>query len=504
MSLSKLFLFSCISFITGIALASFFLFPLFWQKPALFLFVLIALFFLWFFERKHIFVLFFCLFFVFLGILHLQIKEEKIYQNPFNIYNNYGKEVVVSGIISGEPLFKGNQLFLEIEAEEININNYQAPLSGKIMVISERESRYRYGDKIKIRGILKRPKIYEKFNFRSYLAQKGIYSIVYYPKITLIERGIRKDLLSQIYAAVLEFKFKLRKVLWSFLLPPQRSIMEALILGDKISLSYKLRKELNAAGIRHITAISGMHVVIIGVIVMEFLMTIGLWRKQAFYLTVFLLALFILMIGLPSSALRAGFMICVLLFSKVVGRKSDPFRAILFAATILLFINPLLLRYNIGFQLSFLAVIGIVYLSPFLNNCLKFIPGKESAGFKNILTMTLSAQIFTLPVLAYNFETFSLVAPLTNILVLPIIPFLIVMGFLSVLIGLVFPSGGQIISWLCWLMLSYIVKIAEWFSSLKLSSLEVKNFRLFYLALFYLLLGLLFFFGRRKNLFLKY
>ncbi|MCD6550268.1 ComEC/Rec2 family competence protein [bacterium] len=503
MSLPKLFLFLSVSFITGIALESFFIFPFLWQMPEAFLFIFVAIFFSWFFRREFFFILFFCLLFVFLGILHLQIVEELIYQNPLDVYNGYGKKVAISGVISSEPLSKENQLNFEIEAQEIEINDYRASLSGKIMVVSERESRYQYGDKVQIRGVLERPQRYEKFDFSAYLAQRGIYSIVYYPEIVLVEKGAKKDLSSQIYIAVLGFKSKLRASLRKFLLPPQRSIMEAVILGDKSSLSSELKQKLNIAGVRHITAISGMHIAIIGALLMDFLIAIGLWRKQAFYLTVIFLALFILMIGLPSSALRAGFMIGIFLFSKVVGRKSNSFRALLFAATAILLINPLLLRYDVGFQLSFLAVAGIICLAPFLRDCFKFIPEK-GFGFKNILIMTLSAQTFTLPVLVYNFKSFSLVAPLANILILPIIPFLIVVGFLSTLIGLVFPFGGKILSWPCWLMVDYILKVVGWLSSCKFSSFEVKNFSLFYLLPFYLLLGTLLLIRKRRNLFLKY
>jgi len=193
-------------------------------------------------------------------------------------------------------------------------------------------------------------------------------------------------------------------------------------LGDKRRLSEELKEKLNIAGVRHITAISGMHIMILSGVLMYLAMALGLWRGQAFYFALIILILFIIMVGLPASAVRAGIMVFFYLLAEKVGRPKSGSRAIVFAATCMLIANPLLLKLDVGFQLSFLAVMGITYLMPLLQKFLKF----------RLLAMTLSAQVFTLPILIYNFGYVSFAAPITNILIVPLLPFIMGLGFVFV------------------------------------------------------------------------
>jgi len=177
-------------------------------------------------------------------------------------------------------------------------------------------------------------------------------------------------------------------------------------------------------------------------------------RSRSFYFTLLLLGLFIVMIGLPSSAVRAGIMGGFFLLAQKLGRPQAGVRAVVFAAVGMLAFNPLLLKSDVGFQLSFLAVMGIIYLTPFLQRFLKF----------RVLAMTLAAQIFTLPILIYNFGYFSKVAVLTNVLIVPLLAYLMGLGFIFILAGLIFQPLGWLLSWPIWLLLTYITKIVEFFS----------------------------------------
>ena len=288
--------------------------------------------------------------------------------------------------------------------------------------------------------------------------------------------------------------------------PPQETILASIVLGDKRRMSDDLKDKLSIAGVRHITAISGMHITILSVALMQFLIGVGFWRRQAFSMTIGFLVLFIVMIGLPSSAIRAGIMIGLFLLAQALGRKSSSFRVIVFTAAGILVVNPLLLRFDIGFQLSFLAVLGIVFLGPLFQDCLKKVSEGNFLNLRSMISMTLSAQIFTFPVLIYNFGMISLIAPITNILILPFLPFVIGSGFLFGLAGLIYQPLGQVLSWPCWLVLTYITELVKWFSSQSFASIRFKDVHLIWLGAFYLVLILIVwrFSKKHKQSFLNY
>ena len=217
-------------------------------------------------------------------------------------------------------------------------------------------------------------------------------------------------------------------------------------------------------------------------------MALGLWRTQAFYFAIVFLILFIIMVGFPASAVRAGIMGGMFLFAEKIGRMRVADRALVFAAALMLFHNPLLLRYDVGFQLSFLATLGIIYLMPVFQDYLKKIP---IDFIKSILAMTLAAQVFTLPILIYNFGYISLVSPITNILIVPFIPFIMIFGFVSGFLGMVWQALGWIFSLPVWFLLTYITKVVDFFSQLPFAYLTIENISWLWLLIAYLILAII-------------
>ena len=111
---------------------------------------------------------------------------------------------------------------------------------------------------------------------------------------------------------------------------------------------------------------TGMHVAVLAAIIMPVLIGLGFWRRQAFYFSILLIFFFIVLTGGQASTIRAGIMVSFFLLAQQLGRANVSIRGIVFAASLMLINNPLILKSDIGFQLSFLAVIGIIYLNPFL------------------------------------------------------------------------------------------------------------------------------------------
>ena len=199
------------------------------------------------------------------GILFLGTGKETIKQ----VGQYYDQGVVLKGIIIEEPEKRINQTKFQVKTKEI---------PGKILITTGLYPAYSYGDKIEINGQLKEPVQFEDFDYRQYLAKDKIYSVIYYPKITLLA----KNQANWFYQIIFDFKDKLRKVINQTLLPPQGSILKAIFLGDKQSLSTDLKEKLNLTGTRHIVAISGMHMIIMTQILLFMALALGLWRGQAF------------------------------------------------------------------------------------------------------------------------------------------------------------------------------------------------------------------------------
>ena len=456
MTKSKTLFCFCLSFIGGIFINSLF------SVPQLFMLVFLVLGILLisvFWKYKNFIVIGFCLVFLVAGVWRHGAVESRI---PDNVE----QDIIIIGVVSKEPDIRETNIKLTIESENA---------TGKILVTASRYPQYQYGDKLKITGKLKNPETFESFNYKEYLSKDGVYSVMYWPEIELISAGHGNF----VYANILQFKNKVRESLYQNLSPPQSSILGAMILGDKRKLSEELKEKLNIAGVRHITAISGMHIMIFSGILMYLLMALGLKRGKAFCFTLILLALFIIMVGFPSSAVRAGIMGSLFLLAQAVGRPKSGLRAIVFAATFMVAGNPLILKLDVGFQLSFLAVMGIIYLMPLLQKWLKL----------RILAMTLAAQVFTLPILIYNFGYISLIAPITNIFIVPLLPFIMVFGFVSGLGGMLWQPIGWVFSWPTWFLLTYLVKIVDWASQFFLASIILENIHWVWLILFYLILG---------------
>lgn len=478
MTPSKILFYLCISFVVGIFISSIVKIPQIFLWGFLFLGMLAIIVSL-FFKKDFLMIISFCFLFLLLGVIRLQISEFNIANDELRKFNNKGKITLV-GIIIKEPDVRDTWQKLKIEIENPK---------GVVLVTTSRYPEYKYLDKIKTIGKLETPNETEDFSYKNYLMKDGIYSVMNFPKVELIETGGRPtSTFSFIYSKILFFKQKLRGSIRKNYSPPQSLILEGTVLGDNGVMSQDLKNKLNITGLRHIIAVSGTHVVILSSIVMSLLLALGFWRGQAFYIAIIFICFYIALTGLPASGVRAGIMGGLYLLAQKLGRQSMGSRVIASAGAIMLLINPLLLFYDVGFQLSFLAVMGLIYLEPFIKDFLKIFTKKKAENLISIISTTFAAQIFTLPIMVYNFGNISLVSPITNLLVLPIVSGLMIFGFLSSILGVASQFLGWIVSIPCWFLLTYFVKIIDFFSqpwALK----TIENVHWIWLVISYLVLG---------------
>ncbi|MCP6726824.1 MAG: ComEC family competence protein [Patescibacteria group bacterium] len=381
--------------------------------------------------------------------------------------------------------YLGEEIYWEVEvvdedvgAEYTELVVQAEKMNGRILLRTPKYPEYYYKDVLLVRGVLEQPPVFDGFDYRAFLSAKDIYAIVFHPQIELVERG-QGSFVSGI-------KGRLGEVINKYLPPPHSEILAAMILGDKGRMSDSLKEKLNITGVRHITAVSGMHVAILSGIVLSLLLGLGLWRAQATVLSIIFIVLFVILTGFQPSAIRAGLMGGLVLFSQNMGRTNVGVRMLVFVGGAMLLFNPLFIK-DVGFQLSFLAVLGITLFLPLARELLRFVP--EAFQLRDVLGMTVTAQIFALPLLTWYFGGFSVISFITNLLVVPLVPFILGLGFLFMIMGAVWGGFGYLLFLPVFFLLDYVVRIIEFFSSIPGAFLSSSMFLWVVLILVYILLG---------------
>jgi competence protein ComEC len=200
----------------------------------------------------------------------------------------------------------------------------------------------------------------------------------------------------------------------------------------------------------------------------------GLWRRQAFWMVVVSVWLFVVLVGLSASAVRAAIMGTIVILGERLGRPLSIGTVLVFTASLMLLHNPLVLLYDAGFQLSFLATLGLVYISPLINHKINLkTPSDLTRAISESFAVTLSAIIATLPLMLFQFGTISLVALPANLIVVPIIPWIMLASFVSVLASVVFFPLGQAVALLTSFGLQYVIRLATFFGSVPGSTVSI-------------------------------
>ena len=326
---------------------------------------------------------------------------------------------------------------------------------GRILVKTNLYPEYFYGDILKISGNLEKPENFSGFDYQNYLAKDNIFLISRNPEITLLNRPESLNF----YAYLLILKKNFIAIIDKILSEPKSSFLAALLVGARRTLPDNLTSAFNITGTSHIVAISGYNISIISIMMLNFLSYLLLPRRLIFWIVIISILMFTLIAGAGASVVRAAIMGGLLVLAGREGRFYLVTNAIVFAGAAMLFANPYLLRYDTGFQLSFLAALGLIYLAPHFNRWFAGLPNFLS--FRANLSATLSAQIMTFPIIFWEFGRVSLVATLANVLILPAIPTTMLFGFLSGLSGVISLKIAEILILPAWFLLSYQIFVVK-------------------------------------------
>ena len=458
MTKSKIFSLLLISFIGGVFLCS--IYPVPQLRDGILIFALLVLIVAVFkkndpdFKNKIIFGV--CVLIFAFGVW--RSFEVFSYRGKAGIKNfDAGEKIIFSGKIVGEPDRRADFSQYILESEVL----------GRVLMKTNLYPEYFYGDVLKLKGKTETPENFSGFDYQNYLAKDNIFLISQYPEITLINRPANKDF----YGYLLGIKKSFIDIINKIILEPQASFLTALLVGAKRTLPPDLVEAFNRTGTSHIVAISGYNISIVSIMLLNFLSYLFLPRRLIFWLVGIGLVLFTLIAGAGASVVRAAIMGGLLILARREGRSYQITNAIIFAGAAMLFFNPYLLRYDAGFQLSFLATLGLVYLAPHFNKWFSCLPNFLS--FRANLAATLSAQIMTLPIILFGFGRFSLIAVLANVLILPVIPSTMLFGFLAGLMGFISLKMAAIFVLPTWVLLSYQIWVVKILSLLPFASISL-------------------------------
>ncbi len=422
----------CASFIVGIALAS--LGIKIWL--AVLLYITVALSNFYFKKDWRLFLIGSTLF---LGFF---------YYNFYIVWQNqripFDRALSFEGVVISDPKYG-------LEYQELDLS-LKEPWRGNIHIYTSSYPEYHYGDLLELKGkIAKSPSGKNMSGF---------------PKIKLIAENQGNSFKAALFNIKKSLVDNLRQVL-----PPDKSALASgILLGERAEFSESLKDAMQKSGTTHIVALSGYNISIISTLLFSWLIVV-FRRSTSFYISVLGIIAFVLMTGAEPSVVRAAFMGIIVLIAEQSGRVYSFRNAITITAFTMLIINPTLLVFDVGFEFSFLALLGLIYIEPYLQKLIvSRIRDKEKwreklkNGWRKTALQTFSAQLAVAPVALYVFGYISPWGLFANVLTLQFIPLTMLLAFITAVTGFASYGLSLVVSWGLGILLGYEIFIINLFS----------------------------------------
>ncbi len=451
-------------------------------------------------HRRTLIVLCLCLVAIGCGIWRYQSTIRPVDVSQLQFYNDTG-EIKIEGDISGPPEIQNASTAFRFSAHKLIGKNEVSAISGDALVRLPFYRDFHYGDELVITGKPETPTQFDDFDYKNYLAHQGINSVINYPSARVLSAGGGFQPLAWIY----NLRDRLAQSLSLCLPEPQCSLAQAILLGLRGNLPQSLTQSFYATGTTHLIAISGQNLtIILGMILSASVWLFGRKNRAYIWISLALIWFYTMLTGMPASMIRAAIMGSVFLIAELLGRQRNGLAALCLAAALMTAVQPEVI-WDTSFQLSFLSMLGLVFIAPFL---IKFVSPQEelarnsyAASWKNIAIIsfgtTMAAIIATWPVTALNFHSFSLVGAPATFFIMPSFPAIMVISMLSSLASLAWQPLGILLGWVDWLFLSYFIAIVRLFGAIPIS--YIQNFKpeawqviLYYVILAGMLLALKF------------
>ena len=397
-----------------------------------------------------------------LAVLYFQLRipQPKNHDISDRVTASDSELVTVVGKVLTEPRLNDSQR-LKFQLEATEINNGER-VSGKLYAtIPLLQGTGIYpGQQLKLKGLLYLPQAANNlggFDFKEYLARQGIFA------------GIRG--FEVIFDARAEptwgwWKIR-RRIVRSHLQglgSPVGQLVSSMVLGRKaVDLPTNIRDRFIEAGLAHVLAASGFHVSLLLGIILK--LTSRVAAKPRLAIGIGTLVIYLGLTGIQASVFRACLMGSAVLIALTMDTKVKPLGSLLLAATIILLFNPLFIG-DLGFQLSFLATLGLIVTLPGLQAKLDWLP----PTITTLIAVPLAASIWVLPLLGYVFNTIATYSIVVNILCTPLITIISLGGMISAIAALIVPAVGSAIAWLLLYPTLVLIAATQFFTNLPGSS----------------------------------
>lgn len=426
-------------------------------------------------------------------------------------FDRSAPQVTVEGTVSAYPVIEDRRQRLVLAAQTLTVAGVTQPVEGRLQFNTGIRTRYRYGDTLRVAGRLATPPDFEDFSYREYLARRGVHSQM---------AGVRVEAVaappagSRLLRAVYGLRAHGEALINRQLPEPYAGLANGMLLGVEAGIPDDLYDQFNATGASHVIVISGSNVALLAGV----LLAVGgrlLGRRRAALPALAGVAAFALLVGGDAAVVRAALMGGMVIAAAALGRRSTALVSLAAAAGAMALANPLIL-WDVGFQLSSAATAGLILLAPGLTRALRRVwphfsggllagsapaPGNAGSAMRGLLedglVLTLAASLATFPLTAYHFGRFSLIGLVTNVLIAPVQPAILLAGSAAVLVGVAgLTLLSQALFWLPWLALAWTVLAVRWTAELPGAGIAVEGFGLAALGASYGLLAALLWRGR--------
>ena len=431
-----------------------------------------------------------------LGTLYMHTLNnyyDEKYEELESLNGSYCTAIVVS---EGEEKDYKDVYEIEIKGIKLLLNLKKS----KNKSLQNKENRYlsnknsknssfklKYGDKIEFYLEYEKPSTarnYMGFDYSNYLKTKKIFGTVNLKEedVEIISHDNSNIILRKIYELRNLMKTKIEK-----LLPKETSgLCLGMLIGETSGIEENMQEDFRDSNLSHILAVSGANVSYIIVSITYIFNKMCLRKRLSKIISIILLILFMLLTGCTSSVNRACIMAILMLIAELLYRKSDVYNNLAISALILLIINPYSLL-DIGFQLSYMGTIGIVFLHDKIGNFIK-INNKIVKYFFEMIAVTTCANLAIIPIIMFHFNTISLTFYFSNIIVGPILGIVVIIGFIMFFISLIFTPISSLIAIVLNLMLKFIIKIAEITANMPFSKITIITPSFFFIIVWYLII----------------
>lgn len=412
--------------------------------------------------------------FVGLGFLRYDLALPNPTLADLAFYNDRSEVLILEGLIADEIDLRSDRLRLTLAVDRLAFSSFPEvifPSHGKALITLPRyPDSYEYGQRLHVEGFLQTPAEFEDFSYRNYLRRYGIGSVLYEPlNIEMLDVASRRSLFRWLYAFKSLLEYRLNRLFPE----PHASFAAGLLLGSRRSIPSKILDEFNRTGLTHILAISGYNITLLITFVSGLFRFLS-QRKQILLATV-VVVVFVFLVGASAAVVRAAVMGLLALWAIWFRRPSDAIHLLFLSAGLMVFIQPFLLVDDVGFQLSFAATSGLIFVSDPLRRALEKIGLYQKLpslfAIRETLLATLAAQVFATPLILVYFGRLSLIAPVANVTIAFVIPLAMLFTFFALLLSFFWWYGGLAMAYVAWFFLSWILEIASFLAEAPFSSI---------------------------------